>query len=139
MQRAFVSEPISEEPLAPPTLDPQELQDDLFEALESSFAEEPKVFLATDGSSRDNVAAFAVNVPSRDLLLACGVQGEDQSPFKSELCALEAVSQVLFRLAQKGVRGSVVILCDCESAILACHFRWWWCLPLAGIRDWRPL
>ena len=69
--------------------------------------------MATDGSSRDNVGAFALFLPDIDAEHSLGLEGEDQSSYRAELSALDFLLRALCDLAEQGYKGKVVALTDC--------------------------
>ena len=74
------------------------------------------LFAATDGSSEKNVGAAAVLLPQLGFSAVCGLQGEDQGPYKAELWALRLLLQVILKCDLTGLR-EIHIFCDCEAAI----------------------
>lgn len=76
-------------------------------------------FFATDGSAKEEVAAWAVYVPKLDSGVAGGVRGEDQSSVGAELEALiQLCGAILIGLDQPHTRcGHIVVAVDNKSAI----------------------
>eukprot|EP00439_Symbiodinium_sp_Y106_P017651 s5566_g2.t1 len=104
-----------EEPPPPHTVADAELGEELAEDLRLPDA---VLFAATDGSSEKNVGAAAVLLPQLGFSAVCGLQGEDQGPYKAELWALRLLLQVILKCDLTGLR-EIHIFCDCEAAILA--------------------
>eukprot|EP00435_Cladocopium_sp_Y103_P014019 s2909_g3.t1 len=94
----------------------------MVQAVTRSFSTARDVlFFATDGSSTDDVAAWAVHVPAASCTISGGIKGEDQTALRAEL---EALHHVLLALLEAGATQralcatkEVVILCDCQTAI----------------------
>ena len=91
------------------------------------------VFLATDGSVVDTVAAWAVVLDNGGGVFSLGVDAEDQSPYRAETEGLIAVVRALHRL-----HGCW--LCPCVGGLSGCidDAPWWRGFPStfqAGFAD----
>ena len=75
------------------------------------------LLVATDGSSQDDIGAFAIVVESENEPLACGDSHEDQSPFRQELQAIVFFLHASRVACIHGAR--IAVLVDCKSAIKA--------------------
>ena len=78
-------------------------------------------YLATDGSSQDDVAGFAVVLAAVDGFKAFGFSdcNEDQTSYRAESAALRTVAHAARLLASKKVHGTLYVLCDCQAALQA--------------------
>ena len=78
-----------------------------------------EVYVSTDGSSKFDVAGFAVVVHHRDhdLVFSTGDDSEDQSSFRAECCAVSFFARAADALAREGVQGRVALLIDCQAAL----------------------
>ncbi|CAE7272427.1 Pol [Symbiodinium microadriaticum] len=96
-------------------------QQSVSQALDNALsdADGNPVILATDGSSKHSVSAFACVIqaypaPAR---IAAAHGAEDQTSFQAECFALHAVATAVSCVASRGRRGQIMILCDCRAAI----------------------
>ena len=82
-------------------------------------------YLATDGSSQDDVAGFAVVLAAVDGFKAFGFSdcNEDQTSYRAESAALRTVAHAARLLASKKVQGTLYVLCDCQAALQALENR----------------
>ena len=80
---------VPEVPPPPIVLDYDDMIDNIAEAFEEKFAAGKVVFVATDGSVVDTVAAWAVAFED-DRVFSINIGGEDQSPFRAEVEGLVA-------------------------------------------------
>ena len=76
-----------------------------------------QLVLATDGSSQDEVGAYAIVSDSPKFVYVGDDDSEDQSPFRMELLALVVLLTAVAALERPPDR--LLILVDCESAIQA--------------------
>ena len=74
------------------------------------------LLVATDGSHQHGVGACAVATESAPGTFSAGDDAEDQSPFRFEMVALNALLQALPR-GQLYHKSTVTILVDCQSAL----------------------
>ena len=103
---------------APPGGVPEGLQLQLADCVERKLREDSCLFIATDGSAIDEVAAFAVVVPDCPPFVS-GLDTEAQTAYRAEVDAatftLEAAALATSRLV--GLRAYIVIVIDCQAAI----------------------
>ena len=78
------------------------------------------IYIATDGSSRSSVGAFAVVVGTPSCVFSRGTAAEDQTPYRQEVMGLHAALDSLHRVWQPGCRPRVFLLTDCKAAS-HCH------------------
>ena len=91
----------------------------LTSALLSDSVSSNTVYIATDGSAAEGVAAYAVVLPQLGLTVGTGLQGEEQTAFRSEVEALSIVLQAIETAFLRNCRtAKIVIVCDCQAAIL---------------------
>ena len=93
----------------------------LYTALAQAIRAAPldPLFVATDGSALDDVAGASVAMHSGDQLFGFSDNNEDQTSFRAELLALQAIAQASRKCAQAGLQAVIYVLCDCQSAISA--------------------
>ncbi|OLQ08662.1 hypothetical protein AK812_SmicGene7782 [Symbiodinium microadriaticum] len=99
--------------LAPVALDYDDVVDCLAEALDQRLGRGAPVYVATDGSLVDMVAAWGVALDG-EASYALNLPGEDQSAYRAEVEGLLVVARALNRCR---CRGRVHILADCQSAL----------------------
>ena len=128
---------LPEEPPGPSTLDAPGLLLDLLNDLERTVSWRSTTFVATDGSSKDNVGAFALYLPGSDTVHTLGLDGEDQSSYRAELSAIDFLLSALCNLSERGFTGKIVILTDCEAAVTASSRGWCKSLPLLANRIYQ--
>jgi hypothetical protein len=111
---------VDEVPAPPPVLDPGDAVAELGDLLAEVLTVQEVLFVATDGSSTDGVAAWAAHVAGVDKTVAAGVPGEDQTPYRAEVEALRAVL-VAAELAVAGgiavATKKLVLVGDCQAAL----------------------
>lgn len=111
---------------APVQDDPQVARRNLRQALCDVFDQPSEsVFVATDGSADVGVSAWSAFVPQANVCVACGLQGEDQTPFRAEVTAIEEVLQAIQDVAAHVAAPckKIVVVCDCKSALEICDGR----------------
>ena len=104
-----------EEPPPPVALAPEEIPEELSSEL---GALKDRLVAATDGSSECNVGASGFFLPELNFQAVMGVPGEDQGPYKAELCALYMLFATTLACDVAQLR-ELHVLVDCESAISA--------------------
>lgn len=109
---------VPELPPAPGVVGADVLVDDLSEALDRALAS-GSVVVGTDGSVVSEVAAWAIAIHEAGVF-SLGVVGEDQSSYRAEVEAIRVLLSAL-RLCKR--RGRVIVVCDCQSALLAVEGR----------------
>ena len=114
LEERMVARAVPEVPLAPVVLARADYIEELAEALEAKLAANPRLFVATDGSSVTSVAAWAVVLDDDAGDFALGVPGEDQTPHRSEVEGLLALLQALVLTT---AAGHVHVLVDCQAAL----------------------
>ncbi|CAE7273822.1 unnamed protein product [Symbiodinium necroappetens] len=79
------------------------------------------VFVATDGSSCEDVGGSAAVLLSGSTHLSFGIDddSEDQTSFRAEVLALRFVAQTLQLCALAGSCGTLYVLSDCQAALQA--------------------
>ena len=77
------------------------------------------VYIATDGSSRASVGAFAVVVGNPSCVFPRGTAEEDQTPYRQEVMGLHAALDSLNRVWQPGCQPRVFLVTDCKAALTA--------------------
>ena len=91
----------------------------LVQSIVQRLREDSLLFIATDGSEIEGVAAFSILVP-RTLPVSSGLDTEAQTAFRAEveagIFALEAALEAV-RLLPRG-RAHLVFVIDCQSAIV---------------------
>ena len=106
-------------------LDVPELMEDLDAAL-SPALDLHTAFIATDGSAKQGAATLGVFVPASDSSFGMLVEGEEQTAYAAEVCALALILRRIVGLLQTGPRRirKLVLVSDCMSAIdTVCHGR----------------
>jgi len=108
---------VPEVPPPPCVIGEDEVLEELAATLEKLLRTEPVVYVGTDGSCVMDIAAWSVAV-QKGPVVSAGVTGEDQSAYRGEV---EAIRRLL--MAAQMVRGSgrLVIVSDCQAAIMAVH------------------
>ncbi|CAE7806440.1 CHLP [Symbiodinium sp. CCMP2592] len=105
---------VPEWPAPPPVLDTDGIVEDLSEALRAAWSSErPWLLLATDGSCHAEVASYSV-VVDHGASVAAGVEGEDQTSYKAELCALALLVRAALCLE---LVGTLWVVVDCKSLL----------------------
>ena len=114
--------PSGSQPLAPPAIDPVGFLEELADAIAPHLNSE-RLYLATDGSSKDGVGAmgWAIQFPAHTL--ATGDDLEDQSAFRLEMTAIHITFRALHTLLGRSRKDElwrctdIVCVVDCWSAI----------------------
>ena len=121
--------PRTEPPATPLVLQTKSYFDSLCSDLQSVLASESTAVVATDGSAKSSLAgaAVAVHHGSNHVL---DLHGEDQPSFCAELWALLWLAKALFKTAQTGSTGQLVVLVDCTAAIDSVRSKWGQTHPL---------
>ena len=109
------------QPKAPDAMDLRSFQSSLdaavSEALHAQAAHNRGwVYIATDGSSRTSVGAFAVVVGSPSCAFSMGTAAEDQSPYRQEVMGLCEAFASICRVWQPGCVPRIFLLTDCKAA-----------------------
>ena len=103
---------------APPGGVPEGLKLRLADCIERRLREDPCLFLATDGSAIEEVAAFAVVVPDSPAFVS-GLDTEAQTAYRAEVDAailtLEAAAVAANRLP--ALRAHFILVIDCQAAV----------------------
>ena len=110
---------LPEQPPPPPGVDLEGLRVDIAEAIHDALKGHSRIALACDGSSKQDVAAFAVVVHEVQFAFAGGGGLEDQSAYRAELQGLFFALGATADAARRGARGEVTVVCDCFSALRA--------------------
>ena len=119
-QERLFAVPLPELPAPPPVLGAEEVREELALVVLRGLLDGSEVFLATDGSEKEDVAAWAVFVPHAGCRFSGPCEGQDQSAFRAELEAFRAVLAPLTALVPQAGLPSGARLCivsDCTSAI----------------------
>ena len=119
-EERLLAVPVRSWPPPPFVLDFNDFRTELVEALLTVINLREEVFVACDGSSRDDVSAIGFYLPQADASLACGVPGEDGSPFKAELFAIDTLLRA-FEISAASIVRHVVFIVDCEAAVQVFH------------------
>ena len=93
---------------------------ELAQLLRTAFAEGDTAYIATDGSEKDDVAAWALFLPAGGHRVARQCLGQDQTAFRAEAEAIRTCLLAVQCLAAEGVtfRGKTLCLVsDCQAAI----------------------
>ena len=120
----LLARPVSQHPPAPVAIDLRDFQEEL-QACVALHIASPIIFLATDGSSREDVGSFAVTVQDALNVFAAGDDAEDQTPFRMELqaivYALRAAASACTDPQLQHLRRCrrLFLAVDCQSAIAA--------------------
>ncbi|CAE7202460.1 unnamed protein product, partial [Symbiodinium sp. KB8] len=116
LEERLFARPVPELPRPPGVVDYLGYIEDIAEAIDIRLARSPSstLFVATDGSVIDTVAAWAL-VFEDEQSFAQGIAAEDQSPHRAELEGLLALFRALERCKCTGV---VHVICDCQAALL---------------------
>ncbi|CAE7262781.1 unnamed protein product, partial [Symbiodinium sp. KB8] len=112
-EERLLAHEVPEIPLAPVALDYDDIVDCLAEALDQRLGNGAPVYVATDGSLVDMVAAWGVALDG-EASYALNLSGEDQSAYRAEVEGLLVVARALNRCR---CHGRVHILADCQSAL----------------------
>ncbi|CAE7831617.1 unnamed protein product [Symbiodinium sp. CCMP2592] len=118
-EERLLAKHIAESPLPPPAVDEAGLVDETAEAILTEMATSGSIVLATDGSSKDGVAAHAVVVHQCANAFAGGNSCEDQSSFRAELSAMLLALKAVVVAASRGARGHITLAVDCSAALQA--------------------
>ena len=116
-EERLLSKHLREQPLPPPAVDEAGLIEEAAEAIQQELANSHDIVIATDGSTRNGVAAHSVVVNSRDRAFSGGNDSEDQSSFRAEMCALKLAFEAVTVAVGNGATGNVTIAVDCEAAL----------------------
>ena len=114
---------LPEQPPPPPGVDLEGLREDIADAIHEALRDQPRIALACDGSSKQDVTAFAVVVHQVQSAFAGGDGLEDQSAYRAELRGLFFAVGAAAGAACRGARGEIFVFCDCFSAICAVATR----------------
>ena len=109
-----------EEPPAPRTTDC--IVDQLSKQVREMCSKHETLYVATDGSSRDNIGAAAIVISSAEddhNVFTQGLSGEDQSAYRAEVCAVRWLLIALSQVPLPPRQTFVSILIDCEAAMTA--------------------
>ena len=113
---------VPEFPPSPSEVGLASLQQSVAQALQKTLsnAKGSPVLVATDGSSKHSVSAFALVIQAspNPVKFAAAHQGGDQSSFQAECQALLALASAVVRAAEGGSQGRIIVLCDCQAATL---------------------
>ena len=103
-------------PLVP--VDVPELMENLDSLLSGAF-DRATAFVATDGSAKHGAATLGIFIPECDQDFGMLVEGEEQTPYAAEVCALVLILQRTLVILKEGERWvrRLVLVCDCLSAI----------------------
>ena len=118
LQERLLACRVPEVPACPVVLDYHDYVDELSASLQACLLRDGTVFLATDGSVFDTVAAWAVVLDNDGGVFSLGVDAEDQSPYRAETEGLIAVVRALHRCT---AAGCVHVLADCQAALTTLH------------------
>eukprot|EP00439_Symbiodinium_sp_Y106_P049165 s5284_g6.t1 len=102
LQERLLAYEVPEVPGPPRAVDPDDLLEALAEALEVKLAAGGPVFVATDGSLVDTVAAWAVALDG-DLAFSQTVTGEDQSAHRAEVDGAQNLEELSGRMITSSV------------------------------------
>ena len=99
-------------------IDCESLCEEVGDQLSRGFESHAEVFVATDGSAHQQLAALAVIFPTLDTSVSGGIPSEDQTPFRAETEALSLVIRSALAVWDKRFMvRRLVIVSDCEAAI----------------------
>ena len=126
-QERLLARALPQLPVAPLTLDEDDFLQEVAMRITGTWQEleSQPLYLATDGSSKHEVGAWAIVVHEEAHSYAMGDGAEDQSPFRMEVRAICATLSALERAtadasALHGSQGRCVyIVSDCKAAISA--------------------
>ena len=96
------------------------------------------VCCATDGSSKEDVAAWAAVVEGSQPI-AAGFEYEDQSPFVAEVFGILHLLEAAAISMRSTRRTRVLLLCDCQAAIRVCKRSYSGCYQTLARRIWAAL
>ncbi|CAE7217270.1 unnamed protein product [Symbiodinium sp. CCMP2592] len=113
LQERLLACEVPEVPGPPLALDLEDYIDDIAEALDARLALGSPIYVATDGSVVDLVAAWAIALDG-EVNFAQPVAGEDQSSHRAEVDGLIFVAKALGRCSAE---GEVHVIADCQSAL----------------------
>ncbi|CAE7685833.1 unnamed protein product [Symbiodinium sp. CCMP2592] len=105
---------ILEFPASPPAFDMDDFYEEIGDYVTAGLRDQSSLWLATDGSSKDDVGAAAIVGSAFEL--ATGDSLEDQCAFRYELMALLWLLRGLWRHCA-ACSGTLHVLCDCQAAI----------------------
>lgn len=112
---------------APPPEDNGDIMENFIQTLTTCMDESSTPLpLATDGSTtRSQVAAWGVYLPTADQHFTGGIAGEDQSPFRAEVVAIVQTLQGLIHACRArphlARKKHVILISDCQSALALCN------------------
>ncbi|CAE7234662.1 unnamed protein product, partial [Symbiodinium sp. CCMP2456] len=110
-------------------------RDDTIEALATQldvlFEDSATLYVGTDGSTVTEVGAWSVAVQGGETF-ACGICAEDQSPYRAEV---EGLLGLLEAVQMCRRRGSIVVVCDCQAALLALDGKGQSCILVQRVRE----
>ena len=130
-EERLLSKHLREQPLPPPAVDEDGLVAEIAGSIREELTRSHTIVIATDGSAKDDVAAYSVVVNTCDRAFFGGNDSEDQSSFRAEMCALKLALEAVLAAVNQGARGRVLAV-DCAAALKA-RFS---CpsMPLFGVR-----
>ena len=121
VQERLFGHPILEYPPSPPGFPLDDFYEEVADSLIRAFSRSQTVWIATDGSSKDDVGA--ASIVGEDFEHASGDGLEDQSAYRYELMAVLWLLRALWQHGS-ACAGSLHVLCDCQavhSAIASPH------------------
>ena len=106
---------VPETPKPPIVVDYQDYIEDVAAAIDEKLSASPDsvLFIATDGSVVDTVAAWSLAFEDEQCF-AQGIEAEDQTPHRAELEGLLALLRALDHCRGSGV---LHVICDCKAAL----------------------
>lgn len=116
VQERLFGFPISEYPASPPGFPLDEFYEEVADSLVKAFSRKKTVWIATDGSSKDDIGAAAII--GEDFEHASGDGLEDQTAFRYELMAVLWLLRALWRHGS-ACQGDLHALCDCQAVHMA--------------------
>jgi len=120
VEERLLAKVVFEQPKAPAVGPWNAVVDNFFTSVCNHVPSLDTMFVATDGSEQNGIAAWSAFWPQFNLSLARGVEAEDQSAFRAEVDVIISVLELLRYLAARRIlprSGTVLIISDCRSAI----------------------
>ena len=120
----LLARPVRQLPPPPASIDLQDFQDELADSVVEHLTA-PELYVATDGSSRDNVGSFGITIHNARHSFAASDDAEDQTPYRMELLAIIYALKALTTASESSHSQTrrrcrrVFMLVDCQSAIAA--------------------
>ena len=120
----LLAKPVPQRPPSPGAIDLLDFQEEI-QACVARHLSSPTIFMATDGSSKEDVGSFAVAVQDTLSVCAAGDSAEDQTPFRMELQAIAyALRAAALTCADPQLQHQkrckrLFLAVDCQSAIAA--------------------